>query len=248
VGPTAADHYAQRSANPPANLDAGISAVTHGADKRSVWESQRSRIQVETQQRTVPAVLAAMLGVFGLAIGIALGAAIGPSGPASPSPTAGTIAAAASAPPAATPSPTPAPSPIYLDLSMLEVGHCFNPLIDPDGYYLAAAVVDCHTPHEMEALGHHQYDADDGAPFPTVDQFDRVAEPACDALFVEHVGRSYFLTPYDYGWVYPGEISWQAGDRTITCMAMRARGGLLSQPIVGAASEPTETPTGEPDD
>lgn len=202
---------------------------------------------METQQRTVPATLAALLSVLGLAIGIALGAAVGPGGAVPPSPTSGTIAAAAGASPSATPAPTPAPSPIYLDLSMLEVGDCFNPLIDPDGYYLAAAVVDCHTPHEVEALGHHQYDAEDGAPYPTIDQFDRVAEPACDALFGEHVGRSYFLTPYDYGWVYPGEISWRAGDRTITCMAMRARGGLLNQPIVGTGGEATPAATGESD-
>jgi hypothetical protein len=98
----------------------------------------------------------------------------------------------------------------------LVVGHC----VEQDlGFLLTDSpqftVVDCAQPHRAEVF--HTFEVLDG-PYPDQATWDQLIDDRCfGSAFSDYVG-----TGWDYSQVYgtsfwPAEVSWDAGDRTVTC-------------------------------
>jgi len=151
-----------------------------------------------------------------------------PTVAATPSPTPEPAAT-----PAATPMPTPEPSPTdvaaaspspaasleYQKPEDLEVGQCFDPVVDADDdTLLAAVIVPCTGSHLAEVFGKSDLAGAPTAPFPGRRDLDREAQDLCDAAFETYVGIDFDSSEYEYVYYTPTESSWLGGDREVMCV------------------------------
>lgn len=140
--------------------------------------------------------------------------------PSTPAPTrtpAATPSATATPGPAGTPAPQRSPE--YESPEDLEVGVCYDPIVDPDdGSLLAAIILPCAEPHIAEVFGVAALAGAPTAPYPGIDDIEAEAEDLCDAAFEEYVGIDFDRSRLGYIYYTPTEGTWAAGDREVLCV------------------------------
>ena len=123
----------------------------------------------------------------------------------------------------------------------LELGDCFNDPPDwssaPDEIteVLAVNVVSCSQSHDDEVVGLTQHPADEDAPFPGDDALILLADTKCLDAFERWVGRSYYESSLEIGFLWPAADSWAVGDRTIRCVAYLPGGLPLDESVRDSA-------------
>lgn len=58
-----------------------------------------------------------------------------------------------------------------------------------------------------------------------------MASDACIDAFEAYVGRPYDESDLDITWYVPSRESWEDGDRSLQCVAIRTDGDPLYQPV-----------------
>jgi hypothetical protein len=115
----------------------------------------------------------------------------------------------------------------------LELGDCFDKprgwSDSPDGVstILAFNVLPCTEAHDGEVVGEVRHAADPDAPYPGDDALIADAEAPCLEHFEEWVGLSYFESLLEMSAMGPDAEGWEAGDRTLLCLAWRPGSGRL---------------------
>ena len=118
-------------------------------------------------------------------------------------------------------------------------GDCFD---DPPGWsdvteetttVLAVNVVPCSVAHDEEVIGVVRHPADPDADFPGDEAMIALADTECMEAFERWVGRPYNESILELGYLWPVEENWNAGDRTIRCLAFHPGG----QPLTGTVRD-----------
>lgn len=110
-----------------------------------------------------------------------------------------------------------------VSIRTLGVGKCFDDLtgagdvgfVEPRG---------CHEPHDNEVFAWFVMPHD---AWPGENATNAWADQACYEEFAMYTGETYAESPLDYGWWYPIEETWQAGDRTVICALWDFEGNEL---------------------
>jgi hypothetical protein len=93
-----------------------------------------------------------------------------------------------------------------------------------------ASVVPCTTPHDAEVFATFALPA---GPWPGSDAVRQEANDECAALLNGYLNPQLAISlSQDY--VYPGQVAWQGGTRTVIC-EVRATSGQLTQSVRGAS-------------
>jgi hypothetical protein len=125
------------------------------------------------------------------------------------------------------------PSGTKVDYATLLPGDCFNRLaLTPDSVQLRR--VSCRQPHHHEVFALVQYPAAAGAPFPGQDSMQQVAEAACAAPLDSYLAGTPLPAGLRFGFVYPQQKRWDAGERTIVCEVFSADGRARTRSIRSA--------------
>lgn len=66
---------------------------------------------------------------------------------------------------------------------------------------------------------------------PSEDDMNDMASDACIDAFEAYVGRPYDESDLDITWYFPSRESWEDGDRSLQCIAIRTDGDPLYQPV-----------------
>jgi hypothetical protein len=103
----------------------------------------------------------------------------------------------------------------------LAVGDCFN----QENY----EVVSCDVPHYAEA--YRVADHPDQTFYPGEAGLVDWAEPFCYQHFESYTGVAYQDSNLEFGYLYPTEGSWNAGDREVICFVFNLSGEDLSAPV-----------------
>jgi hypothetical protein len=103
------------------------------------------------------------------------------------------------------------------------VGDCFNEVGDE------FEVVSCTEPHYAEA--YRIADHPDQAFFPGETRVADWAEPFCYSHFESYTGVEYQDSDLEFGYLYPTEGSWNAGDREVICFVFNLSGEDLVGPV-----------------
>jgi len=99
------------------------------------------------------------------------------------------------------------------DIFSIGVGDCLATA--PDGSTVnSMPTLPCSAPHVYEVYS--QFDVPDSA-YPGAAALTGSADSGCDAAFAGFVGRPSTESALAYGFLYPSEQSWGAGDRTVVC-------------------------------
>ncbi len=121
-------------------------------------------------------------------------------------------AGAASGTPGGSGSPTPSVSQAA-PASLIEVGDCVN-----DGSMSGAVtrvpIVDCSGPHDAEAYASFTMAGD---VYPGQAAIEKYGDEQCADAFATFVGVPFSKSSLNYTYYYPGDDSWQQGDRLILC-------------------------------
>lgn len=117
----------------------------------------------------------------------------------------------------------------------LRPGDCIDaapgkPARDETVTIVAVNVVDCATPHDMEAVGRITHPADKNTDFPSDEALSRYSTGPCIDEFEAWVGRPYDESELLLGAVVPHAEAWKAGQRTIVCYVVLQDG----DPLVGS--------------
>ena len=117
----------------------------------------------------------------------------------------------------------------------LDVGDC----VDLEGVSEPSDVVDrlprrdCDEPHDAEV-----YLIDDvaveGDEYPVKPSTAEIEERCTGQAFEEYTGGTFADSSLDYFFLYPTEESWEAGDRSFTCMAVSVDGSPIDHPVRGS--------------
>ncbi|MGH8924150.1 MAG: DUF4328 domain-containing protein [Acidimicrobiia bacterium] len=102
-------------------------------------------------------------------------------------------------------------------------GDCFNEL--EDGFEF----ISCSEPHYAEA--YRVTDHPDQAFYPGDSRMADWAEPFCYRHFERYTGIAYQDSPLEFGYLYPTEGSWNAGDREVVCFVFSLSGEDLTEPV-----------------
>lgn len=108
-----------------------------------------------------------------------------------------------------------------------EVGAC----LDWRGEIAATAtadeirVVDCGVPHAGEVVARPEHPG--ATSYPGEDALLAWAWAPCIAGFRDYVGSEYWTSSLDLALLYPSDILWLKGDRTLECVAVDMAGGRL---------------------
>jgi hypothetical protein len=114
--------------------------------------------------------------------------------------------------------PVPTATPAYDDLNGLEVGECFDSIMDKDdGSVRAVAIRSCEVSHLSELFARPELRAAEDAPWPGDSALDREAEQLCVDAFREDVGIDRDLSTLDLTYLIPLEPDWAFGHRTAFC-------------------------------
>ncbi len=108
----------------------------------------------------------------------------------------------------------------------LEVGDCFEDPPSTQAQVAEVTIVDCDDPHDQQVYSVFEIDE---AGFPGQEQIDQRARQGCVDRFEDYVGVSYADSELFATWLYPTEVSWDAGDREVVCVLF-----LEDDQLVGA--------------
>jgi hypothetical protein len=93
-----------------------------------------------------------------------------------------------------------------------------------------ASVVPCTSPHDAEVFATFTLPA---GPWPGSAAVERAANDGCGTRLSGYLNPQLAISlSQDY--VYPGQVAWQAGTRTVVC-EVRAASGQLDQSVRGAS-------------
>jgi len=99
----------------------------------------------------------------------------------------------------------------------MSIGDCFGREYlkgSGNGY---AMVVPCRGPHNAELF--FSQDVTDASSLPESDQWDAWVHEYCYPAFEAYIGRPVEDSDYSISWVFPGQVSWDEGIRTLFCYA-----------------------------
>lgn len=108
------------------------------------------------------------------------------------------------------------------------VGTCAQAPRVPKAEVTTIEVVDCATPHDLEAYAQPQYQATDPAAtdpaeFPGQRELDSFAQGACAQEFEAYVGQSYADSDLQFTYLLPSARSWEdPGRRYVLCFLRSA--------------------------
>ena len=101
---------------------------------------------------------------------------------------------------------------------------------------LAVNVVPCTESHDEEVVGQIRYPAGDDDPFPGDDAvIDHADDRSASSAFERWVGRPYYESSLELGYLWPQAEGWDIGDRTILCLAYRPGGEPLVDSVRDSA-------------
>jgi hypothetical protein len=111
----------------------------------------------------------------------------------------------------------------------LAIGQCFD---RPTGATITTVVKHaCTEPHDAEVIHVATYAGGDAYPA----DFDGYIDDACTPIFTSYVGVSVDDTPdLSFGWYYPDEDAFKAGNRTFTCYVARIDRAKLTKSLRGS--------------
>ena len=123
---------------------------------------------------------------------------------------------------------TPPPSAEFIHPADLQPGDCFDVIETQAAEPLAARLLPCTVPHDVEVYGAFSDPAAPGEPFylPTLE---RRADEECGRRYREFVEGSFLATQLLYVFYYPAEEAWLAGARGITCALSHPEGKKLTR-------------------
>ena len=75
-------------------------------------------------------------------------------------------------------------------------------------------IVDCSGPHDAEAYASFTMTGDS---YPGKAEIEKYGDEQCADAFADFVGLPFTKSALNYTYYYPGEDSWQQGDRLILC-------------------------------
>lgn len=107
----------------------------------------------------------------------------------------------------------------------LKTGQC----IDPNGQ--AATVVSCDTPHGAEVFGTFSLP---GSSWPGTTAVTTAASAGCSTRLTGYLNPQLAIS-LSSTYIYPDEVAWQAGTRTVIC-EVRATSGQLTGSVRGASA------------
>ena len=118
-----------------------------------------------------------------------------------------------------------------IEVSEVGVGSCFS--MDVEGR--VAFVVDCAAPHRYEATARVKLDGD---ALPNAAALQAKADEFCPAAFADRLGTAPIVaTEWVSEAITPSAEAWDAGARSLICVAARADGA----PATGPLPKPTTT-------
>lgn len=112
----------------------------------------------------------------------------------------------------------------------LRPGEC---LLAPDSDQVTRIdPVACTSPHELEVIGN--VELDDG-PYPGDAETLDLAVDACEAIFPGYVGEPFDESAWFINAFTPSAESWEAGNRTATCLVFQFDDNLEYRIVTGSA-------------
>ena len=116
----------------------------------------------------------------------------------------------------------------------LGIGQCFDV---PTGSTIKTVVKHaCTEAHDAEVFYVGEYSGTDTED-PGIVGWNAYIDSACLPVFETYTGESADTSAdLTYGWFYPSEAGWNAGDRTFTCYANRKDEAKLAQSVKGSAT------------
>jgi hypothetical protein len=106
----------------------------------------------------------------------------------------------------------------------LRPGDCFE-LPDTGTDVGALPLVPCDRPHDAEVFAAVDHPASPGAPFPGPMELVRFAYTECEGeRFTRYVGTRIDRSMLDMDVIYPEQMSWRLGERTIVCFLFDPEG------------------------
>jgi hypothetical protein len=124
----------------------------------------------------------------------------------------------------------------------LAVGDCLTP-VGEDLLVEKVAVLDCDRDHEAEVYAQFPIAAGElpdaaGTPgYPGGSELTWFAQDACQERFEAYVGESYWDSQYDLKVITPSFSTWDAGDRTITCLVIAGNGGSANDGMLTGSAK-----------
>ena len=112
-----------------------------------------------------------------------------------------------------------------------QVGDCINFPGDNSASGIVESVegVPCNEPHEEEM--YHQFVSVAGPAWPGDAALETEASEKCFDAFEPYVGRSYQSSDLDFYFWIPTQQGWEAGDRSVNCLAFQMDGLQLTSTI-----------------
>lgn len=113
----------------------------------------------------------------------------------------------------------------------LRVGDCLNPPSKVAAQVVTVSVIPCNRPHTQEVFALVK----DAGPstYPGAESIQTVANAKCLQYFAGYVGVPYQRSSLFYTYLLPSVRSWEAGDRTITCI-ITTTGQRLTSSVKGS--------------
>jgi hypothetical protein len=108
-----------------------------------------------------------------------------------------------------------------VDAYSVQVGQCTGPISVGEADRLT--VLDCAGEHNWEAFAQTTLDA---AKYPGNAKVTEEAGVFCEAAFADFVGIKVNKSSYSLTFLQPTEVTWEAGDRDVLCLAGKASGEI----------------------
>jgi hypothetical protein len=128
----------------------------------------------------------------------------------------------------------PEPGHCY-DLRVLETGDRVR--LDQDGTLRSedqvVLLLDCAEPHQYEVAGVVELPFA-GAERAGDDELVAAAKRLCPPVFGSWVGTGYERSSLEIGWVLPSDSQWDAGRKSIACLVLDTRQGLMTGTAQGS--------------
>lgn len=103
------------------------------------------------------------------------------------------------------------------DVNVLIVGDCLNEMeVSADDTVDTVPIVDCADPHDLEV--YYGGTLDEDGPYPGDEDASEMVNEGCVDAFEDFVGIPYEDSILLFQTLYPGEDSWEAGNRDYLCL------------------------------